>query len=60
MRCVSWRFDSGCNWRHRGRDTIYVHARTYVENMDMRNRLRLIGDGTGTAATNVYMDIEKY
>ena len=41
-------------------DTIYVHTGTYVENMDMRNRLTLIGDGVGTAATNVYMDLEKY
>ena len=41
-------------------DMIYVHSGTYIENMDMRNILRLIGDCTGTAATNVYVDIEKY
>ena len=26
-------------------DTIYVHAGTYVENLDVRKRLTLIGDG---------------
>ena len=30
-----------------------MHAGTYVGNMDMKNMLRLIGDGTGIAATNV-------
>jgi pectin methylesterase-like acyl-CoA thioesterase len=27
-----------------GRDTIYVHAGTYVENVDVWNRVTLIGD----------------
>ena len=38
-------------------DTIYVRARTYVENVDIRNRLMLIGDCTGvrTADTKILM-----
>ncbi len=41
-------------------------GRTFVQwvsiniSANMRNILRLIGDGAGTAATNVYMDLEKY
>ncbi|PXF60538.1 MAG: hypothetical protein C4B59_09130 [Candidatus Methanogaster sp.] len=41
-------------------DMIYVHVGTYVENVDVWKRVTLIGDGVGTAATNVYMDIDKY
>ena len=49
--------NSGRDLRRRGGDTIYVHAGTYVENVNVGKRLTLTGDGAGTAATNVYRDI---